>query len=623
VQARKPGLCCRVTIWQTGCSWRNQWKKYGMENTVHERPQVNMQALMYALPVSALEPNVIASIGGFVGTRPGYCLHEGIHFLEPPAGRHEPYVDPAEALEQILRYQGTGPEDARLHVLQAVTQMKRDIAEDRWVSFFDSLHPQSPGCLPVSDFLAWLCNGYGRAMWTECRANVPVREPHQAGAVPAMVSRHIIDFLEQAADVTTATPMFRSPDNWRDAWPLSALPSVPPPRAMIEFMPGPPWDDSDCQGESWRDANSPFMRWRESMRPVAQQLEQVLGGSVYHFADLDCETDDDAVHRFLVLHWCCSWKPESAFVRYLLKVSGAKDVDALSAALTDPASYVQPFTMTDAFIGLEAKPRCHFNYLPPDRQKTVAVVFSTAQARDTAQLLLAQKIGVQAVIVAPQELATEDWVKTATRYCRGSTAYHPAGSPGDRQVQILALADELCVIANGETLHRGTDLKLSEWAEELLWLAVELGLNASYFGVDRIRLANPETCLKERGVPARVTGQKMKRAHFTRQLRGVRLENNFQGSGLWDVQGGMISHDSLDLPFPLLRRIARWQRDYDDGFSHITILTDTWWEQHRREEFAIARELQTVLGDKIAVALRRDGLWRSIDEIDGPEESAV
>jgi hypothetical protein len=73
--------------------------------------------------------------------------------------------------------------------------------------------------------------------------------------------------------------------------------------------------------------------------------------------------------------------------------------------------------MNDASLGLEAL-SCRFDYLPPDMRKTVAVVFSTPEAQNVAQALLAQKIGAHACIIAPRALATDEWVKQATRYCR-------------------------------------------------------------------------------------------------------------------------------------------------------------------------------------------------------------
>jgi hypothetical protein len=317
---------------------------------------VDIAALMKRLPVSALEPNWVASIGGFVEVPEDQDWRVRITLLEPPAGQQVPYIKPVEALEILLRAQGVAPKDAKTRALEAVTRMKEDVAEDHWVNFFDNLEPESPDCLPVADFVTWLRDAQG---FKELASGE--------------VSSDLLDFIEQAAEVTASTPMFRRPDNWNEPWSLETLPALPPPKEMIEFVPGAPWADFEDE-DGWEAAANPFLCWREAMRPVALELEKVLGEPVYYFADPDCDTDDDDVHRFLVLHWCCTHKPESTFVRYLLKISGARDVEELKAALIDPASYTHPFKMHDSFIGLETMPCCRFDYLPPDRQKTVVVL---------------------------------------------------------------------------------------------------------------------------------------------------------------------------------------------------------------------------------------------------------
>ena len=230
--------------------------------------------------------------------------------------------------------------------------MKADVAEDRWANFFDDLEPDSPECLPLPDFLVWLRRADNQQGQQSCNDL----------ADKILVAPDILDFFEQVALVASTTKMFWGPDSRDDMWSLATLPTLPPPKAMIEFVPGPAWDDFELGG--WETGNT-FLRWREDMRPIAQALETVLGEPVYHFKALDDELDDDDVHRFLVLHWCCTYKPDSDFVRYLLRVSGARDVEALKAALIDPTSYTQPFTMNRAFRGLEVQ-ACRFNYPSPE-----------------------------------------------------------------------------------------------------------------------------------------------------------------------------------------------------------------------------------------------------------------
>jgi hypothetical protein len=573
-----------------------------VKHVIDGRQHVDIQALMHALPVSGLEPQCLASIGGLIEVPKDRRWQETITLLEPPAGQRVPYIDPVAALEKTLRRQGVEKASARNRAIEAVTLMRADLAEDRWVKFFDDLKPESPECLPLPDFVAWL-----RSM-----GNLENPQGFEGLASEEMlVTPDILDFFEQAAQVAATTPMFRGPDNWNEAWSLENLPALPPPKAMIEFVPGPPWDDCDVD---WETHDNPFLRWREAMRPVAHKLEKALGEPVYYFKELGDELDDDDVHRFLVLHWCCTHKPESAFVRFLLKVSGAKDVEELKAALIDPANYTHSFKLNGSFVGLEAL-SCRIDYLPPEVHKTVGVVFLTEQAREVAQALLAQQIGAHAFIVAPKELATEAWVQHATRYCREWTVRFVYDGKLDDPIDILASVDELCVIANQPTPKSGFDLKLSDPAEDLLWLALDLGVEARYYHVEHTQLMNPDTCLQKRSVPERVAAQKMQRASFTRRLKEIRLDNDFGSSGLWSDDGRNLGYDLLDLPFPLVRRIVAWQREYDNTMNPPDMGDEAWWQRHAKEALDLAKALQTVLGENTVVKLYREQGWKSVDEV--------
>jgi len=313
---------------------------------------VDIQALMRALPVSGLEPQCLASIGGLTDVPKDQRWQEIIDLLEPPAGQRIPFIDPAKALEKLSRRQGVALDDAQARSRQAVARMKNDVTQDRWVNFFNDLEPESPECLPVFDFVAWLRIEIHLANHHSGTLSLNAQERKERAGERLLVPSDIIDFFEKAAQVSTSTPLFRGPDNWHEPWPLESLPDLPPPKAMIEFVPGAPWAALD-HWDDWNGPSNPFMLWRESMRPIALELEKALGKPVYYFADLDDQFDDDYVHRFLVLHWCCTWKPESAYIRYLVKISGASNVEELKAALIDPVNFTQPFKMNSAFVGLE------------------------------------------------------------------------------------------------------------------------------------------------------------------------------------------------------------------------------------------------------------------------------
>lgn len=573
----------------------------------------DVNALMRALPVSGLEPQRLASILGLVNGPEDRRWLEGIDLIEPPAGQRVPYLNPVIALEKLLRHQGASKEDAMARANAAVIRMKDTVPQDCWVSFYDHFNPKSTPHLPVSDFVAWLRESVDNGNVVKS----PQPEFDEPDDLLVLIQPRVLQYIEKAAEVAATTPMFRGPDNWDDAWSLVNLPVLPPPQAMIEFVPGPPWDD---QAIDWETQDNPFLRWRDAMRPITHELEKVLGEPVYHFKDLGDELDDDDVHRFLVLHWCCTHNPESAFVRYLLKASRAEDVEELKSALIDPASYSHPFKMNLSFIGMETVP-CEFNYIPPRTQKTIGVVFLTEQASESAQSLLAQQIGAHALIVAPKELATDTWVKHATRNCQGWTVRYLYDGKLDEPLDILVSVDQLCVIANLPTSKSGFDLKLSDPVEDLLWMALELGVDARYYQVNRIGLSNPEVSLQKRGVPERVAAKKARCVAFTRQLKELRLDNDFGSSGLWDERGRMLGYDLLALPFSLVRRIATWQRDYDDSMNPPDMGDEAWWMRHRQEALDLGKALQTVLGENTLVKLYRNQGWMNVDQAVQDERS--
>jgi hypothetical protein len=357
---------------------------------------VDIAALMKGLPVSSLEPDRVATIyilemeGRFWVGDP-WLRGNPILLLEPPAGQRVPYIQPVKALEIMLRRQGVGLDEAEARAREMVSRMRNEVADDRWVSYLNhsDFEPDSPECLPMPDFLAWLRNECHLVNPLVTERQQDMQDSEELENKGLQVSSDLLNFLALAAEVTANSPMFRGQDNniKYEAWlSLANLPELPPPNAMIEFMPDPPWiDTKEIHWSHFLDEYfiymgayyKPFIRWREAIRPVALELEKALGEPVYSFGEqLGTAygreyTHDELVHRFLVLHWCCTNKPKSAFVRYLLKISKARDVEELKAALIDPASYTHPFKMDfSEFAALSCQSlACAFRYVPPDRQK--------------------------------------------------------------------------------------------------------------------------------------------------------------------------------------------------------------------------------------------------------------
>lgn len=548
---------------------------------------IDIDALLKCLPIPGLQSDWVAIISGFSEHCTDNSKQEDIYLLVPPASQRVPFIDPLQSMTLLFKSQGIEAASSASRAAELYAELRERLAPFHRVRFFSPFEPETPECIPAPEFIQFLRD-------------------------KEIVPRHVADFLDKAMTAMVSAPIFEGPDNFNEPWAMEQFPDLPPAKAMIEFVPGGPWVEIE-ENESQLDL---FKQWRESMRPIAERLEKTLGVSVYHFADPDCDTDDDNIHRFLVLHWCCSFKPESSYVKYLVEISGAKDVEELKSALIDPKSYKHPYEMFDAFRGLESG-LCRIEYLPPDKRKTVAIVFATLEARTWAESLLLQHINFDALIVAPEELVPQDWVRVTTRHCRSWDIDYMREESEMEPITILARVDKLCIIANEITPGTGCDLKLTESVEDLLWLALELEMDVEYFYVTGTSLYNPDACLRESKVPERVTEMLKRRRVFTAELKEISVFCDYYSSGLWGGGIYMLSYDDIDLPFPLARRIAAWQRDFDetqkppDQFGD-----DAWCAKHYREGYEIAKELQSVLGPGIIVKTFHNMELRAINEIE-------
>ena len=548
---------------------------------------INIYALLKSQPISSLESQLLATINGFVTRTSIEWRDPCISLLEPPAGQHVPFVNPVEVMEVLFSHQGIEQGEANNIAVVEYAELRLRLDQYQRVRFYDFFDSESPECIPVTELLSYL-------------------------GEKQLVMPDIIDYLNRAVDAVTCAPIFRDRDNYNDPWSLAELPELPTAKSMIEFVPGAPWYEP--MDEDVYIVDALFAQWREEMRNIAGDLEKILGEPVYYFCDPNSDHDDDNIHRFLVLHWCCTFLPESPYVKFLIEVCGAKDVEELKAALIDPQSYFHPYKMNDAFCGLEAI-FCRLDYAPPFTSKTVAIVFSTVTAQTLATSLLLQQINVDVVIVTSKELATEDWVKTSTRNCRSWTLQYLREGQLVEPIRLLSWIEELCVIADEKSTGQGFSLNISSSIEDLLWRAVSYQVSSKFFFIDGYQLSNPETGMNVRGVPERIAHQDKLRENLIHQLEELRVDCDFGSSGLWDNKGRMIGYDLIFLPFQLVRRLSAWQRDYDETFFPPDLGDETWWDNHEREKTEIAKELQAALGCNIQVKVYLDDQWQCINDI--------
>jgi hypothetical protein len=111
---------------------------------------VDMYALMSALPISDLEPDLVASIGGLLDAPKDQSRQYDIFLLEQPAGQRVPYIDPMQAWDVILRGRGLAEDAAKAKTIAFLVRMKANLKESLWVRF-STPSTQSP--LNVFPFL--------------------------------------------------------------------------------------------------------------------------------------------------------------------------------------------------------------------------------------------------------------------------------------------------------------------------------------------------------------------------------------------------------------------------------------------------------------------------------------
>ena len=535
---------------------------------------INISALLKSQPISGLESQTLAIIKGFAPKAAAEWRDPRICFLEPPADQHVPFINPVEAMEVLFRHQGAEQSEATNKAVSEYAELRLRLDIHQRVIF----NAELPECIPITLLLAYLQE-------------------------KQLVRTDIIDYLTRAVDAVSCAPIFKGPDNYNKPWTLAELPDLPTAKSMIEFIPGAPWHEP--MDEDVYIANALFAQWREEMRDIAAYLEKSLGESVYYFCDPNSDIDDDNIHRFLVLHWCCTFQPKSPYVQFLIEVSGAKDVEELKTALIDPKSYFHPYEMHRAFFRLKTVSR-YFDYISPQTPKTVGLVFSTVTAQSLATSLLLQQINVDVLIVTSKELATDDWLETSTRHCKDWTVRYLQEGQLTDPIEVLARIDELCVVADEESSGQGFDLKISPSIEDLFWRALNYHVPAKFFCINGWRLGHPEESLKARKVPQRVAEQDTLRENYTQQLKELHIDCNFGSSGLWDSQGGMIRYDLIALPFQLVRRLSAWQRNYDENFNPPALNEKTWWDKHEQEMNEIAKLLQDALGSNTRVKVFLD-----------------
>ena len=551
---------------------------------------IDIENIHLHLPRSHLEPEALVSISGLnVEPNPPRWRPDWIHMLEPPCNARVPYVDPKAATALLLEHYGASWEDAESQAAEIASQLVQTLSPPEWIQPYDAYDPDAPILTMVYPWITWL-------------------EQHN------LVPQGATDFLSKAADVATVARIFHGQGSRREPWSLQTIPGLTTPKSMIEFAPGPPWwvlSEDANQEEFIPRAWGPYLTWREEMKPVADSLNKELGKPVAYFGDLTSDIDDDDLHRNFVLHWCCTICPESAFVQFLLKLSGAVDVESLKTALVRPEAFSIPFELYSSFFGMEVLP-CRMTFRDEASEYTVGLVIMSAFGRSIAESYVLQQINSKLLIVGPPEVLDEKWADEFARHSTGVIRQFGIDDP----IETLCEVDELFVFAdrNRENHERGPDLCLQEDAELLLHLALERGVPSSTTSGDGYGLFNPENSIRE-SVKLRAQEADKSRQEFTTALNEIRFDYDYGSSGLWNERGQMLGADQIDAPFSVLRDIKRLALSWEVAQAPDSSRqgpSESWWRDFNRRELDLATALRSALPAHVTVSVHRDGRWQPV-----------
>ena len=549
--------------------------------------QERITNLMKCLPISGIEPQWAGFIDGLGD--------DSITLFEPPAGQQEPFCDGQKLIATILKRGGIDESSANAKAKEIIANHRAELTIfERPILYNDSIYDLAkiPEHYPLSRVIDWLS--------------------HEKSVAP-----EIITFLQYVLEVTRQKRMFLWGAFGVKPLRLTELPDAPPPTDMIEFFVGMPddlvWEHSpDGNTASYENLDE----WKAQFKPVVEKIEKELGQKVYYFKDPTCDYDDDNCHRFCALHCWCSLLPDSSFVRYLLEVTELDDVEALKELLITPENYrFFPFEMFDAFFGIETGPYCRFDYAPQSENNRIGVVFHTQEACLKAKEIMLEQYGAEFHLWYPKGLVDDVWLREASKYGYIWSTHHEPET-----VAFLAGIDELFIVANIERppkhVHTGRDVPLA--VEKTIVKAHQFGIEYHYHTPSGSgELHHGGACLATLQVQGLVDDEDREIRKQFKCQKILRVDAEYGSSGIWSENGKNISYDLLDLPFWIIRRIAKWQREYDD--TTIPILPDTpdddWWKAHGAEKVKIAKALQIFLKGTMTIQVMDDNGWVNINDL--------
>lgn len=549
---------------------------------------LDLRPLMRCLPVCELEASALGFVTGWHEpnattkyTQPNIC------WMEPPAGVRRPYVDPINATTILLRHQGLERDNARALAHSHYAALRPTLQVIERVRYLDEFEPDSPEHIPGDRWLDHL-------------------------QTQACVADDVILFLRKTLHACAELTAFEHPDFQGRRLTLSELPEQPPATSLIQFQPGCPWgaEDGDMAGIANGASTADWLKWRADQHPIATAIEARWGQAPMYLADMDDPLDDDLFHRFLVLHWCCTCKPDAFYVQFLLEASGASTLNELKTALLDPENYAVPFALDDAHR--EMYPRAGRFKFTTASQKTpyVTIAFEDATCWPLVQDLLRQQVDADVLLIDANAHIAYAQIDPFHRYARYVVQQLDWHDELDTPVETLARTDVLHVI-DGPNGKAGQP-DVSDALVQLVGLAHVLGVETHFHLNQRGRLSNfmdlPRFQTASQQAQAWLQAQS---AHLP-DMDEIHVWCDFAASGLWDKRGRMLGYDIKTLPWDLIRRLSAWQWDYDFTFDPPKNMgSDAWWAKNAAQARALAREVQQAVGPQVRVMVDAEGgpIW--------------
>lgn len=527
----------------------------------------DLSPLAGALPPTGIETQAMGQITGFNASRV-------ISIYQPPAGQKEAYLDVREALTDIVSWAGHSSEQAAHLAATGESAIVATLPPLQRPWCLDDMG-RDMRCAPASAVAAWLC---------------------RLGEREALAA----DFLSRSASIAVHLPVFGCGEFVNCPRSLHELPHEPLVSGWTEFFCGleseiiwrvAPEDDGSAAAKA--------AEWKGSTRPRIEALSDKVGTKLFHFADPSDEFDDDLAHRFLALDYVCHMIPRSPFVSWLCEVTGAASVTELREAFYDPDAYSPDFSLhggdsVEAFNW----PRFEYGQLA---KRTIAIVTSTAETRRIAEGLALTRLDGDLHLVPYDQDGSEPLRRAADRAGAAWRLYSPLGdwSPAD-DFELLARIDELWAVKR--SISHVDDLGVPERRQlQLLTRAEALGVPVTWWdssGFRALSLQGYQSAQIEEALA--LTKEQARSA--TDELRLLRVWPEWGSSGIWSLDeacqaaaGRMVPYAMLDVPFALIRRIAKWQQAFDEGKPEFERSQEAGaWLRAEQRELAVA--LQAALG---------------------------